>query len=60
MDKDNIFIACMFIAAILICVGIWIGHSYLEASAYNNITGKKVSTFDAMFVELRVQEPASD
>ena len=36
----------------------WVGYSYCEARAYNNITGANVSTLDAMFVELRVQESA--
>ena len=36
----------------------WIYFSYFEARAYENVTGKKVSTFDAMFLNLRVQEEA--
>ena len=38
--------------------GIWYGASALEARSYNRITGKNVSAWDAMFVELRVQEGA--
>lgn len=33
----------------------WAGASYFEASAYNRITGSDVTTWEAMFVELRVQ-----
>ncbi len=47
----------------MLCSGIlvlfllaWIGKSYFEAAAYNRLTGSSVSTWDAMFVELRVQE----
>lgn len=42
----------------VLLLGAWIGKSALEARAYERITGKHVSTWDAMFVELRVQEPA--
>lgn len=49
-------------AAVLVCVslliglGIWAGKSYFEARAFNHATGKSVSTWDAMFLDLRVQE----
>lgn len=36
----------------------WIFPSYMEARAYNRITGKNVSTWDAMWVDLRVQSEA--
>ena len=32
----------------------WIIGSYLEASAFNRLTGKSATTWDAMWVELRV------
>lgn len=32
----------------------WPIQSYFEAKAYNNVTGKNISTWDAMFLELRV------
>lgn len=48
-----------------LCVGIaafgiigWIVSSAMEARAYNHVTGKNVSTWDAMWIELRVQEGA--
>jgi len=34
----------------------WVFGSYQEAKAFNNVTGKDVSTWDAMWIELRVQE----
>ena len=37
---------------------IWVGPSYLEARAYNSATGKNVSVWTAMFVDLRVQDGA--
>lgn len=39
-----------------ITIGIWVLSSYLEARAFNSVTGGNVSTLEAMFVELRVQE----
>ncbi len=34
----------------------WVVPSYLEARAYNSATGSHVSVWDAMFVDLRVQD----
>lgn len=36
----------------------WILYSHFEARAYEQVTGKSVSTWDAMFLDLRVQEGA--
>lgn len=38
----------------------WVFSSWMEASTYAKLTGKDVSTWDAMWVELRVQEGAQD
>jgi len=43
----------------VILLSIWVGASALEANAYRRLTGKQVSTWDAMFIELRVQEPVA-
>lgn len=37
-------------------LGIWVIRSSMEASTYNRITGSDVTTWDAMWVELRVQD----
>ncbi len=37
-------------------IGCWVFSSWCEAAAFNRITGKDVTTWDAMFVTLRVQE----
>lgn len=47
----------MTVGVFLISITIWIGRSYFEAKSYNNVTGKQVSTWDAMFLDLRIQEP---
>lgn len=44
----------VFVVAVL--VGDWVFRSSMEAAAFNRVTGKKVSTWDAMWIELRVQE----
>ena len=38
----------------------WVVKSSFEASTYNRLTGANVSTWDAMWVELRVQEPLNN
>lgn len=43
------------IGIIVLCPGAWIFKSYMEAKVYTKVTGVKVSTWDAMWVELRVQ-----
>jgi len=35
--------------------GLWVGFSHLEARSFERVTGTHVSTWDAMFLELRVQ-----
>lgn len=44
------------LALIALLIGVWVFTSWCEAAAFNRITGKNVSTWDAMFVTLRVQE----
>ena len=39
----------------IVPVDIWAFKSSLEARAYNRITGSNVTTWEAMWVELRVQ-----
>jgi hypothetical protein len=60
--KDRIaewfFPVALVVASLLLVFGIWWASSYAEARAYSRITGSNVSTWDAMFVELRVQEGA--
>ena len=34
----------------------WVVKSYFEAQAYNRLTGAHATTWDAMWVELRVQD----
>lgn len=34
---------------------VWIASSYFESRTYNRLTGAQTTTWDAMWVELRVQ-----
>jgi hypothetical protein len=47
----------VLVAIAVLCVA-WVFPSYMEARAYNHATGAHVSTWDAMFVDLRVQDGA--
>jgi len=42
--------------ALLGAGGLWVGYSHFEARSFERVTGTQVSTWDAMFLELRVQQ----
>ena len=44
------------IVAIAICTASWIVGAYLESQTYNRLTGAHTTTWDAMWVELRVMD----
>ena len=48
----------LVLVAIAVLSVAWVFPSYLEARAYNSATGKNVSVWTAMFVDLRVQDGA--
>ena len=37
--------------------GVWIVRSHMEAATFSRITGEQVTTWDAMWVQLRVDRP---
>ena len=45
----------MMVAVLLLGIGLKAVSSHFEAAAYNRATGSNVSTWDAMWIELRVQ-----
>lgn len=57
LKKTILIGVAIFIVTIALVTAPWVIRSYFEARAFENVTGKKVSTWDAMFIELRVQEP---
>ena len=49
------YLMMLTIVLIILCIpGWWVFRSYQEARVYERLTGKEVSTWDALFVELRV------
>ena len=52
-----VYVFCLLLA-IGIPVGVWITKSHFEAKIYSELTGKQVSTWQALWVQLRVIEPA--
>ena len=57
-ETVHLIAATAGILFILLCI--WVGGSYMEARAFNHVTGKNVSTLDAMFIRLRVQEGSKE
>lgn len=50
-------VALFFILCISFCIGI--PCAYMESQTYNRLTGAHTTTWDAMWVELRVQDEAN-
>ena len=42
-------------SSIVLAIMLWVLQSKFEAAAYNRLTGASVTTWDAMWVDLRVQ-----
>lgn len=62
-DNDkalNIIWMAIVIILFIVFPGICVFSAHMEAKAYNRITGQHVSTWDAMWVELRVQSGPGD
>ena len=58
-ETIQLILNCSVLVMVLAgCVAFWAISSHFEAAAFNRLTGKRVSTWDAMWVQLRVQEPA--
>jgi len=59
MKEVIFYVVCLFI---VLGIGgcIWVTQSHFEAKTYARLTGKDVTTWDAMWLELRVQEQAKD
>ena len=60
-DKQEILaVVVILVFFTLIAFGGWVGQSYFEARTYTRLTGRNVTTWDAMWVDLRVIEPATE
>lgn len=53
--SENVFATLLFLGIGVIALGLWVVSSKFEADAYNRLTGGNVTTWDAMFVKLRVE-----
>jgi len=58
-NNPEIGMVVVSIILIMVCTSVWVFMSANEAAAFERLTGKKVSTWDAMFIELRIQEPSN-
>lgn len=48
----------LYVGIVVAAAVAWVFFSVMEAAAYNRVTGKNVSAWDAMWIDLRVQEGA--
>lgn len=53
---DDGWLGFLVLAALVLLVGgaVAVGLAHMEAGAYERVTGRHVSTFDALWIELRV------
>lgn len=56
MRKEDNIVLGFVLCFLPLLMSFWIAYSYLEAKAFNSITNKNVTTWQAMFLELRIQE----
>ena len=57
-EGNPIKAATCFIVAVFLCIfGVWVFGSKMESAAFNRITGSDVTTWEAMWVKLRVDRP---
>lgn len=56
MTKEWLGIGCLVLLACSVALGIWVGKSYFEAHTYNRLVGAQTTTWDAMWVQLRVMD----
>ena len=54
LTRDAILGVAVAAVMLLAAVSIPVFFAWCEASAYNRVTGANVSTWDALFIELRV------
>jgi len=50
------WVGLVVVVSALLAVSLRITHSYFEAKAFNRVTGQNVSTWDAYWLELRIDD----
>lgn len=58
MDRESRDSVVVATGSIVLALAVWWAFSALEAHFYWKVTGKRVSSTSAMFLDLRVQEGA--
>lgn len=56
LNSEGMQILYLILIFLVVAIGGWVTFSYFEAKSYNNLTGNNVSTWNAMFLDLRVQD----
>ena len=56
--KEFLLLTPIAIVVIAVILGAWVFQSKMEAQTFTELTGKPVTTFQAMWVQFRVIEPA--
>ncbi len=54
------FVGVLITLTFIAVIGFFFIQPYFEARAYERVTGKSVTYWDAMFLDLRVQEPVKE
>lgn len=57
MDWGCVLIPLVFAAFFALIAALVLLPPYMEARSYERVTGRHVSMWDAMWIDLRVQEP---
>ena len=55
-SEEGCFVFAGIVIVLLLVLAWWVVSSTFEAAAYQSLTGKEVSTWQAMWLDLRVQE----
>jgi hypothetical protein len=56
----NLVMAGLTALLLALAVGVGVTHSYFEAQAFNKHTGKQVTTWDAIFLNMRLEDCRDD
>ena len=57
-DYGSVFV--VYGGMILLFTGVWVVKSHFEAKTYSEITGKHITTGQALWVQFRITEPYPD
>lgn len=55
-DAETLIVFAGLAFVLLVSVTMWVARASFESATYNRLTGANTTTWDALWVELRVQE----